>query len=221
MQTFYSPDYHTSNHLAPVVNSSSLIPASGNSPPSTAIANNSGCLTKFNDIDALNSSYPTYNNWSNGYNNYQYAATPTAAVAATMQTPAQAQYATAASQVPHHTAPAMLIYPQVYSTVNQNQIHLHLHGTDKIEQYLQHSNENGLTLSAGARNATVTEIGMNGTTPENQNVIMDSDDNDAAHHHQQQHQQQQQQHQHHRSEHDTSNHRDEDVGDPSSVWRPY
>ena len=31
----------------------------------------------------------------------------------------------------------MLLYPQVYSTVNQNQIHLHLHGSDKlVEQYL-------------------------------------------------------------------------------------
>lgn len=218
MQTFYSPDYHTSNHLAPVVNSTSLIPAAtGNSPPNNAIANNSaGCLTKFNDIDALNSSYPTYNNWSNGYNNYQYAAAAAAAAptAASMQTPAQAQYAAAAPQVPHHGAPAMLIYPQVYSTVNQNQIHLHLHGTDKIEQYLN-ANENGLSLSSGARNPT-TEIGLNGTAAENLNVIMENDDGDAAHH-----QQQQQQQQHHRSEHESSNHREDDVGDPSSVWRPY
>lgn len=216
MQTFYSPDYHTSNHLAPVVNSTSLIPASGNSPTNNTISNNSGCLTKFNDIDALNSSYPTYNNWSNGYNNYQYGATaPAAAVAASMQTPAQAQYAAAAPQVPHHAAPAMLIYPQVYSTVNQNQIHLHLHGSDKIEQYLN-SNENGLSLSSGARNPTA-EIGLNGgTAAENQNVIMENEDGDAAaaHHHQQQQQ-------HHRSEHETSNHRDEDISDPSSVWRPY
>lgn len=216
MQTFYSPDYHTPNHLTPV-NSTSLIPAaSGNSPPNNAISNNSaGCLTKFNDIDALNSSYPTYNNWSNGYNNYQYAAAAAAAAptAASMQTPAQAQYAAAAPQVPHHGAPAMLIYPQVYSTVNQNQIHLHLHGTDKIEQYLN-ANENGLSLSSGARNPT-TDISLNGSAAENLNVIMENDDGDAAQ------QQQQQQHQHHRSEHETSNHRDEDVGDPGSVWRPY
>lgn len=33
----------------------------------------------------------------------------------------------------------MVLYPQLYSTVNQNQIHLHLHGPppDKLEQYLQ------------------------------------------------------------------------------------
>lgn len=202
MQSIYSPEYHpSSNHLTPVVNSSSLIPSSGNSPTNT-ISNNSGCLTKFNDIDALNSSYTSYNNWSNGYNNYQYA-TPTAAVAAaaaTMQTPTQTQYP-AAPQVPH-AAPAMLIYPQVYSTVNQNQIHLHLHGTDKIEQYLN-TNENGLSLSAG-RNVNA-EIGLSGPT-ENQNVIMENDESDGHHH---------------RSEHETNNRTDEEVGDPSSVWRPY
>lgn len=195
MQTFYTPDYHTSNHLTPVVNSSSLITSSGNSPTNT-LSNNSGCLTKFNDIDALNTSYPTYNNWSNGYNNYQYAAPATAA---TIQTPTQAQYPPA-PQVPH-AAPAMLIYPQVYSTVNQNQIHLHLHGTDKIEQYLN-TNENGLSLSS-TRNANA-ENGLNGNT-ENQNVIMENDESDGHHL---------------RNEHETSN-RDDEVGDPSSVWRPY
>lgn len=189
MQTFYSPEYHSSNHLTPVVNSTALIPtSSGNSPP-----NSSGCLTKYNEIDALNPSYSSYNNWSNGYNNYQYGGP--APPAATIQTPAQAQYPNTA-QVPH-PAPTMLIYPQVYSTVNQNQIHLHLHGTDKIEQYLN-TNENGLTISS-ARNANA-DIGLNDST-ESQNVIMDGDDTD-----------------HHRN--DATN-RDEEVGDPSSVWRPY
>lgn len=196
MQPFYSSaDYHSSNHLTPVVNSSSLIPSSGNSPTNT-IPNSSSCLTKFNDIDATNPTYSSYNNWSNGYNSYQYA-TPSAA-AASIQTPTQTQYPPA-PQVPH-AAPAMLIYPQVYSTVNQNQIHLHLHGTEKIEQYLS-SNENSLSLSS-ARN-TSAEIGMSGST-DNQNVIMDNDETDGHHH----------------REHETSN-RDEEVGDPSSVWRPY
>ena len=32
---------------------------------------------------------------------------------------------------------AMVLYPPLYSTVNQNQIHFHLHGsTEKIDQYL-------------------------------------------------------------------------------------
>lgn len=196
MQTFYSPDYHSSNHLTPVVNSSALIPSSGSSPTNT-VSNTSGCLTKFNDIDVSNSSYPTYNNWSNGYNNYQYP-TPTAA-AASIPPSSQTQYP-ATPQVPH-AAPAMLIYPQVYSTVNQNQIHLHLHGTDKIEQYLN-SNENGLSLNS-ARNSN-TEIALSGST-ENQNVIMENDETDGHHH---------------RTEHETTN-REEESCDPSSVWRPY
>lgn len=197
MQPFYSPDYHSSNHLTPVMNSTSLIPSSssGNSPPNT-LGNGSGCLTKFNDIETLNPSYTSYNNWSNGYNNYQYGGP--APPAAAIQTPAQSQFA-AAPQVPHG-APAMLIYPQVYSTVNQNQIHLHLHGTDKIEQYLN-TNENGLTISS-ARNPNV-DIGLN-ESAESQNVIMDADETEH----------------HHRSEHDATN-REEEVGDPSSVWRPY
>lgn len=69
--------------------------------------------------------------WSNemdqynyGYNSYQYPCQPAA----------QPQYpptATAAGQA------TMVLYPQLYSTVNQNQIHLHLHGSDKlVEQYL-------------------------------------------------------------------------------------
>lgn len=179
MQTFCSSDYH-----APIVNSSSLLSSSGNT-----TTNGSGCLAKFNDIDALNPSYASYNNWSNGY---QYAAcgTTTGATGA-VQANAQSQYPTP------HGAPAMLIYPQVYSTVNQNQIHLHLHGTDKIEQYL-HSDS--LTISA-ARNPSI-EIDGNETT-ENPNGIMETDDTERHRHHQ------------------TNNRDEQEVGDPSSVWRPY
>lgn len=69
--------------------------------------------------------------WSNemeqynyGYNSYQYSYQP----------PAPAQYTPAAAPPGQAT---MVLCPQVYSTVNQNQIHLHLHGSDKlVEQYL-------------------------------------------------------------------------------------
>lgn len=48
---------------------------------------------------------------------------------------AQPQYPAPAPPVPAQTT--MVLYPQLYSTVNQNQIHLHLHGSDKlVEQYL-------------------------------------------------------------------------------------
>lgn len=69
--------------------------------------------------------------WSNemeqynyGYNGYQYACQP----------PTQPQYPSAPATAAQTT---MVLYPQLYSTVNQNQIHLHLHGSDKlVEQYL-------------------------------------------------------------------------------------
>lgn len=38
----------------------------------------------------------------------------------------------------YSATPTMVLYPQLYSTVNQNQIHLHLHATtnsEKLEQY--------------------------------------------------------------------------------------
>lgn len=64
------------------------------------------------------------NSWSpaSGYTSLQYPSCGTASV------PGQ-----------YSSTPTMVLYPQLYSTVNQNQIHLHLHATatpDKIEQYL-------------------------------------------------------------------------------------
>lgn len=59
-----------------------------------------------------------------GYNSYQYPCQP----------PPQPQYPAA---TPASAQTTMVLYPQLYSTVNQNQIHLHLHGSDKlVEQYL-------------------------------------------------------------------------------------
>jgi RUNX transcription factor Lozenge len=70
-----------------------------------------------NEMDQYNNTY--------GYNSYQYSCQP----------PAQTQYPPPPTVPPGQ--PTMLLYPQVYSTVNQNQIHLHLHGSDKlVEQYL-------------------------------------------------------------------------------------
>lgn len=207
MQSFCSSEFHSSNHLAPAPNSAALVhsTSAGNS-PSNAMSSNSGCLSKF--APEIDPSYASsYNNWPNSYNNYQYASCPTAA--------AQSQYPTNAAA----TAPTMLIYPQVYSTVNQNQIHLHLHGTEKIEQYLN-SSENGLTISS-ARNSSISsgiDIGI--ATGDNSNVIMDVDD--ADHHHQHQHQQRQHEQQTEMTQQPGVN-RDDDqeVIDPGSVWRPY
>lgn len=73
-----------------------------------------------------NSYYP--NNWSSnsGYsNNYNYYnSTPNN----------QNQYLNTGGTT-------MVLYPHLYSTVNQNQIHLHLHGSpDKIDHYFNHEN---------------------------------------------------------------------------------
>lgn len=131
-------DYHnTPSTLTPLLTAASN--SSGNSQCSNSMISNcpnlaaTGYLPKGStELEPLNplaysgaygnsSATPaqsTNNSWStmSGYNSYpscgsgQYSATPT-----------------------------MVLYPQLYSTVNQNQIHLHLHATastDKIEQYL-------------------------------------------------------------------------------------
>lgn len=193
IQPFCSSEAHA---IAPTSNNSSSL----TSPNNTGYA---GTKSGSNiENDSLNSSYATYNNWANGYNNYQYASCA----------PTQPQYPLAAP--PTAAAPPVVLYPHVYSTVNQNQIHLHLHGTDKLEQYLS-SAENGLTISS-ARGGI--EIGI--STSDNPNVIMGRDDCEQ--------QQQQQQHHHHQThaasvtELDDSGNTvvDQEVGDPNSFWRP-
>lgn len=197
-ETFCSTEYHHSSTNITSANSTALVgiqhSASGNSPNSSLMP-----VCKTSEIDALGSSYASYNNWSNGYNNYPYAnCGPTPPSGAT-SVPSQAQYTTTHPA----TAPTMVLYPQVYSTVNQNQIHLHLHGgTDKFEPYLNTAT-NGLSISS-ARSGGI-EIGI-GTTD---NVIMDGDDSD---------QQPQQQPQQQTDLSQTSSREDDqDVG----VWRPY
>lgn len=98
----------------------------------------------------------------------------------------------------------MVLYPQVYSTVNQNQIHLHLH-SDKIEPYLNTA-ANGLTIGSGRTGGI--EIGI-GTTD---NVIMESDDTD---------QQQQQQHSQPQQQEQTDLNQTNSREDEQEVWRPY
>lgn len=212
MQPFCSTDYHSIG-TSPT-NSTALVAAQ---PPIVGSPNNTGYATSKSivatgtagagagsgdSIDALNSSYSTYNNWTNGYNNYQYGSCGPVA--------GQPQYPHAPPPPPPGGA-TMVLYPHVYSTVNQNQIHLHLHGTDKIEQYLS-STENGLTISS-ARGGI--EIGIG--TADNPNVIMDGSD-DTEQHQQQQHHQQP-------NDMDDTNNRgdvvDQEGGDPASVWRPY
>lgn len=92
------------------------------------------CGSSQNSSAYNSSQFTSLTPWSNemdqynyGYNGYQYPCQPTA------HNP-QPQYPPAA---PPPAQTTMVLYPQLYSTVNQNQIHLHLHGSDKlVEQYL-------------------------------------------------------------------------------------
>lgn len=146
-----------------------------------------------------------YSQWAaNGYGSYQYNTAP----ALPPPPPPQSQYPSAVAAVP----PPMVLCPQMFSTVNQNQIHVHLHpaatpGSDKLEQYF---GENGgfmmrPAVTAAAAVAAASEVGGIGGTHDptmgQQHDVVGSD------HHQQQ---------------DGGARAEETVaGDPSSVWRPY
>ena len=106
------------------------------------------CASSAQNASAYNSSqFTPLTPWSNemeqynyGYNGYQYPCQP----------PPQLQYPAAPPTAAQTT---MVLCPQLYSTVNQNQIHLHLHGSDKlVEQYLGGSgviqNENSFTQNS-------------------------------------------------------------------------
>lgn len=60
----------------------------------------------------------------------------------------------------------LVVYPQVHSIVNQNQIHLHLHGatTDKLDQFLGAENTlmlgGGLTSAGPTRTSSSIEVGI-------------------------------------------------------------
>ncbi|XP_037937937.1 protein lozenge [Teleopsis dalmanni] len=214
MQPFCSSTDYAHTGIAPTVAPSSAIVPHAPAPPICSPTYGSSK----SDIETLNAGYTSYNNWSNGYNNYQYGSCP-----------AQAHY-------PSRTGPAMMICPQLYS-VNQNQIHLHLHGGDKLELGL----ENSLMISSLGGSRSGIEIGVGTTDHEQSTHLQDSQssasgltDQQQHHHHVSQQQQQhelqaQHQHQHLESQHPevpvseqiTHTQRDEDVGDMGNVWRPY
>ncbi|XP_036319605.1 protein lozenge isoform X1 [Rhagoletis pomonella] len=86
-----------------------------------------GCKS---EMESLNPTYSSYNSFANGYSNYNYSS-------------CAAQGAAYPGQTPH----TMVLYPQLYSTVNQNQIHVHVH-------------ENSLTISSLAGCRPSIEIGI-------------------------------------------------------------
>lgn len=114
----------------------------------------------------------------------------------------------------------MVLCPQMFSTVNQNQIHVHLHGTgsEKLEQYL--GSENGFNInsisSGGIRPSAVPGIEIGIATHDSSLVS-----NDGSHQAQQQPQQQEQQHSAVEVSEQQDSREEAVTGDPSSVWRPY
>ncbi|CRL00736.1 CLUMA_CG013992, isoform A [Clunio marinus] len=136
--------------------------------------------------------------WSNemeqynyGYNSYQYPCQP----------PAQSQYPPTAAPP---TQATMVLYPQVYSTVNQNQIHLHLHGSDKlVEQYLGGSGAALQTENSSFPVNTVATVGNHRSSglELTENAMIAQDDESIKQH----------------QEHSVVDHEATD----QSVWRPY
>ncbi|XP_029717615.2 protein lozenge [Aedes albopictus] len=181
----------------------SIPPASGSTPHQ---AMSHGYVSKTTDLDA---SYSSYSQWSNGYGSYPY------------NTPCPPPLPPPQPQYPS-TAPAMVLCPQMFSTVNQNQIHVHLHGTgsEKLEQYL--GSDNGFSInsiSSGGLRPPVPGIEIGIGTHESSIVS-----NDGSHQAQQQQQPQQQSQQHSTvevSEQPVDSREESVTGDPSSVWRPY
>lgn len=95
------------------------------------------------------SQFTSLTNWSNeidqynyGYNGYQYSYQP----------PTQPQYPPTVQPPPPPTQATMVLCPQLYSTVNQNQIHLHLHGTEKFMEYLGNTNSTGFPAAESGTN---------------------------------------------------------------------
>ncbi|XP_049534630.1 protein lozenge-like [Anopheles darlingi] len=184
------------------------------------------------------SSYPHHTQWANGYHggyhHHQYtpAAAPCASSLAVASQPT-------ASFHPPAAPPPMVLCPQMFSTVNQNQIHVHLHGSgsEKFEHYFG-SSDNGFTInsfpgpsirSVPSAVPSSLDVGIIGAHPDGGTDTLTAL---LSHHeeqpqpqpgtgpgHQQDHQQQQQQQQEH--EQDETRNEETVSGDPSSVWRPY
>ncbi|XP_049311036.1 protein lozenge isoform X2 [Bactrocera dorsalis] len=191
------------------------------------------------ELETLNNTYPTYNNFANGYNNYNYSSC-----------------AAQGGGYPGQAAPTMVLCPKFYShTVNQNEIHVHVHDNSlissltgyrsSIEIGIGTSDHEALSAQGSAQALHDAQMG-GGSGGGDGSVVTASDVNSAAaitssEHNLQQQQQQQQQHdaqsqvqQQQQQTHldvpqvdasvtgeQHSGARNVDVGDLGNVWRPY
>ncbi|XP_050328808.1 protein lozenge isoform X1 [Bactrocera neohumeralis] len=187
------------------------------------------------ELETLNNTYPTYNNFANGYNNYNYSSC-----------------AAQGGGYPGQAAPTMVLCPKFYShTVNQNEIHVHVHDNSlissltgyrsSIEIGIGTSDHEALSAQGSAQALHDAQMG-GGSGGGDGGVVTATDVNSAAaitssehnlqqqQHHDAQSQVQQQQQQTHLdvpqgdasvTGEPHSGARNVDVGDLGNVWRPY
>ncbi|XP_050068975.1 protein lozenge-like [Anopheles maculipalpis] len=200
-------------------------------------------------------SYPHHTQWTNGYHGsyhhhqYNHPSVATAAGCASslaaVATQPPASFHTPAAPPP--PPPPMVLCPQMFSTVNQNQIHVHLHGSgsEKFEHYFGAA-DNGFTINsfpgpsirsvpapvASSLSGSSVDIGGIGAHHQDSGPVATNDTLTAllSAHHEDGHQQhsgggqdqQQQQQQQQQGQQDEARGEETGVsGDPSSVWRPY
>ncbi|XP_036218359.2 protein lozenge isoform X2 [Bactrocera oleae] len=186
------------------------------------------------ELETLNTTYPTYNNFANGYNNYNYSSC-----------------AAQSGGYPGQAAATMVLCPKFYShTVNQNEIHVHVHDNSLISSLTGYrsSIEIGIgtsdheAMSAQGSSQALHDAQMGGGNGGSGGVVTAADVSSAAaitssEHNLQQQQQhdaqsqvQQQQQQTHLDVPQSdasvtgeqhSGARNVDVGDLGNVWRPY
>lgn len=85
------------------------------------------------ELETLNASYPTYNNFANGYNNYNYSSC-----------------AAQGGGYPGQAAPTMVLCPKFYShTVNQNEIHVHVHDNSLISSLTGYHHRSSIEIGIG------------------------------------------------------------------------
>ncbi|XP_058061496.1 protein lozenge-like [Anopheles bellator] len=191
-------------------------------------------------VEAGSYSYPhpqwASNGYHGGYHHHQY--TPAAAPCASSLAAVAASQQPPATYHPPAAPPPMVLCPQMFSTVNQNQIHVHLHGTgsEKFEHYFG-STDNGFTINSfpgpGLRSvpssasavpsSALLDVGMAGPHPTEGGASADTL-TALLSHHQHQHDEQPQSAPSGPPDHEQdAEARSEDTvsGDPSSVWRPY
>ncbi|KAF5287464.1 hypothetical protein FQA39_LY04092 [Lamprigera yunnana] len=191
------PSHATTLHLPtvlPEVPSHEFINTSLASP--SVFSNSKSIVPGNSDLDPMLCGSPRYpdnntyypNNWGSNpsySNNYNYYNTPNNN---------QQPYLNSAT-------PTMVLYPHLYSTVNQNQIHLHLHGNTEKLEYL---NSDPLTLMPPRNNMEIVQATTN---PDVQtNPQMPSQVNTQGHS---------------QAQIEETEREVQAVTDPSSVWRPY